>query len=173
MDEAVKRERIDVGLRGKGPVHAVGRAVVARPGLLHPLGLIPKLAAGHVPAEEDIADGPVGLGATNVGDAEALGHLLAQRLSWWRTTTSPGIPEEVLVLHQRGTGFNQDQGENVVLLTEEVGEGRGLGNRIGAISKELLVTNEAGGVRAVVGDGDRLNGDGEPLGAAVQQGELD
>ena len=165
MDEAVKRERIDVGLRGKGPVHAVGHAVVARPGLLHPLGLIPKLAAGHVPAEEDIADGPVGLGATNVGDAEALGHLLAQRLR--------GAPEEVLVLHQRGTGFNQDQGENVVLLTEEVGEGRGLGNRIGAISKELLVTNEAGGVRAVVGDGDRLNGDGEPLGAAVQQGELD
>ena len=59
------------------------------PGLeaLHPLGPVPELVAGHVPSGEDIANGSIRLGATGVGDAAALGHLLAQRL-----------PEEVLVL---------------------------------------------------------------------------
>ena len=156
MDEAVQREQIDVGLRGEGPVHAIGRPVVARPGLLHPLSLVPKLAAGHVPAEEDIADGPVGLGATNVGGAEALGHLLAERL-----------PEEVLVLRRRGTGLGQDRGENVLLMTEELRKGRGQGNWVGAIREELLVADETGGVHAVAGDVDRLDGGSEPLGATV------
>ena len=146
VDEAVEGEQTHVGLHGEGPVHAVGRAIVAGPGLLHPLSPVPKLAAGHVPPEEDIADGSMGLGATNVGDAEALGHFLALQR----------FPKEVLVLRRRGTGLGQDRGEDVLLLVEELGKGRGLGNRVGAIREELLRADEAGGVRAVAGDADRL-----------------
>ena len=77
MDKAFEGEQVHVGLHGEGRVHAVGGAVVAGPGLLHPLGLVPELAAGHAPSEEDIA---IRLGVTDVGNAEALGHLLAQGL---------------------------------------------------------------------------------------------
>ena len=161
VEEAVKREQVHVGLHGEGPIHAVGRAVVARPGRLHPFGLVPKLAVGHVCAKEYIADGPVGFGATDVGDAEALDHFFAQR-----------FPEEVLVLRRRGTGLGQDRGENVLLMTEELRKGRGQGNWVGAIREELLVADEARGVRALAGDVDRLKGDKEPQGAAVQQVEF-
>ena len=62
---------------GEGRVHLVDGTSVTRPGLLHPLPLVPELAADHVPPEEDIADGTVGLQAADVGDSEAPGHLLA------------------------------------------------------------------------------------------------
>ena len=122
-------------------------------------GLVPELAAGHVPAEEDIADGAVGLRAADVGDAEALGHFLAQRL-----------PEEVPVLRRRGPGLGQDK--NILLLVEEFGKGRGLENRVRVICEELLVAHEAGGVRAVAGNADCLEGVSEPPGPAVHQVEV-
>ena len=60
----------------------------------------------------------------------------------------------------------------MLLLVEKPGKGRGLGNRVGAVREELLVADEAGGVRAVAGDVDCLKGKNKPLGAAVQQVEL-
>ena len=78
--EAVQREAVDVGLHGQGRVDAVRGAVVAGPWLLRPLRHVPQLAAGHVPAEEDVAHEPIRRGARRVDDAEALGNLLSHSL---------------------------------------------------------------------------------------------
>ena len=50
------------------------------------------------------------------------------------------------------------------LLVEELAKGRGLGNRVRAIGEELLVAHEAGGIRAMTGNADSLEGGSEPLG---------
>ena len=55
----------------------------------------------------------------------------------------------------------------MLLLVAELGKGRGLRNRVRAIREELLVADETGGVHAVAGDVDRLDGGSEPLGATV------
>ena len=96
-----------------------------------------------------------------MGNAEALGHVLAHRL-----------PQQGPVLHSRGCGHGQHRGKDVVPQGEEVWKGGGGETAAQPTREELSEGARRRGLRVKASEGAGPKGGGEPGRPAVQQVQL-